>query len=863
MPTLNEMLQTLSQTLRNKGAGEGEQVLARLVSELSVKAPGMVKNENQLLMRAIDLSKQSDPVGAIALIEWAEQRGISNSKMDALLATCQDRLGEHADAKKTTQKIVADTEADPEAVLVAANLLVRYNEQESALKSALAAYEQLGRPLNHTATLLYITQRCAAFKESDALTRQITEAYQAGNLSTVNESPRTNLLWSSDEKMNIAVTREWAERSLPKDGKNFAGARPPLAGRRLKIGYLSSDFREHPTLRLMMGALRHHDATKYEVILICSGWDDKSPIRREAEQMVSKILSVADKNDADAAELIRREGIDVLVELNGPTRANRMSILSFRPAPVQIDYLGWAGSVGGVGVDYVIGDSWTIPPGAEQSYPESVLRMDPTYQINDHRSYTAVEPLSRKSLGLPTDGIVFGVYNAINKIQGDVWSVWMDILKAVPNSVISILDPGDAARKRLGRAALAAGVDVKRVIGARPMTNAQHLNRIAAVDLMLDPWPYGGHTSTADALYAGVPVLTINGRNFPGRVSAGLLRAAGLPSLVARDPNDYVAKALHLAKNPERLRQLRETLKGVRETSCYDAASRTAQLETLFRATFQRWERGEAPANLSVKYPRPPQAELLRPVPLTVLRADEGYGSQPSWIRENTPFTPVDGTMQNSPVSQADNTAARMRPHKRSVILVSGSWSSGTSATAQVVAALGAANPGPMFKTSDPRTETNEMAAFRELLLSMASEATVSRHVSKQAALAAFRQFDADHFSGITVPIMLKHPLSALFIEELNEVFDIKILAVMRDFAAIERTRARRQWAAQYGEQGAQKIYLNLMNAAALVDAPSKWFRYSDLTSNPIKQVTEIADFIDVDSSPKQLAAAVAVVRKD
>jgi len=859
VPTLNEMLQNLPQTLRKQGVVKSERILEGLLREVAVKAPGMIGDVDQLLLRAIDLTKQSDPAGAITLLSWAEERGNSNSKTLALLATCQDRLGEHVAAKETTQKIVSDAEADPEAVLVAANLLVRYNEQETALRAAVDAYERLGRPLSHTATLLYITQRCAAFEESDRLTQQITDAYKAGQLDAVNESPRTNLLWSSDQKMNIAVTRGWAERSLPKDSREFTGSRPPLAGRRLKVAYLSSDFREHPTLRLMMGALRHHDPKKYEVVLICSGWDDKSPIRIEAEQAVSKILTVADKNDADAAEMIRGEGIDVLVELNGPTRANRMSILSFRPAPVQIDYLGWAGSVGGVGVDYVVGDHWTIPAGAEAEYPESVLRMDPTYQINDHRSYPPVSPVSRADLGLPKDGIVFGVYNAINKIQGDVWSVWMDILKAVPNSVLSLLDPGDAARRRLGQSAVAAGVDVKRIIGARAMTNSMHLNRIAAMDLMLDPWPYGGHTSTADALYAGVPVLTINGKNFPGRVSAGLLRAAGLPSLVARDPRDYVAKALHLARNPELLRTLKTKLANARATTCYDAQNRTRQLEALFTTAYQRWEAGQAPANISVRYPAATQPEIMRPLPMTVMKADDGYGSQPIWTRKNEDFVPHPALSHKATVNNVRPT----RKGKRTVILVSGSWSSGTSVTAQVVAALGAETPGPMFQTADPRTEANEMMAFRDLLLSMATESSVTRHASKHQALEQIRQFEAEHLDGTSGPIMLKHPLSALFIDELSEVFDIKILAVMRDFAAIERTRARRNWAAQFGQQGAHKIYLSLINAISETAAPAKWFKYSDLISNPIKQVTEIADFIDIKSTPSQLAAAVAVVRKD
>lgn len=805
-----------------------------------------------LLMRAIDLSKHADPAGTLKLIAAANADNLGHPKLTALRATCYDRIGDHAAAKADTETVVNDENAPPESVLVAANLLVRYNEQEKALQAALKAYEQMGRPLHHTATVLYITQRCAAFAESDKLTAQITRAYADGSLTQVAETPRTNLLWSADEAMNIAVTKLWANKALTRDAKIFNGIRRPLGNRRLKIGYLSSDFREHPTLRLMMGVLRNHDQQAVDVVLICSGWDDKSAIRKEAEQFCSKVLTVTHLNDADAAQAIRAEEIDVLVELNGPTRANRMSILPHRVAPVQVDYLGWAGSVGGVGVDYIVGDYWTVPPGAERLYPERVMRMDPTYQINDHASFKPVVAPSRADLGLPEEGLVFGVFNAINKIQGDVWACWMSILKNVPNSVLWILDPGDAARRRLGRYAKASGIDVKRIIGASAMRQEHHLNRIAAADLMLDPWPYGGHTSTSDALYAGVPVVTINGKNFPGRVSAGLLRAAGLPELVAANPKDYVAKVLTLANNPQVLQRYKDALKLVCQTTCFDAVSRTRQMEALFRHAYLTWAKNEPKTHLNVPNAKPPQTPLVSALPVTVLNADQGYGSNPPWVSRGAP----------APNAEPPANRAVSPAQKRRVALICGPWSGGTSATAQVIEALGAQLVGDMFQTVDERTETYEMAAFRLLLLRLADEATISRKVDRAQAIAAFSEFADTHLARVTGPVLLKHPLSALFIAELEEVFELQIVTVIRSFDDIERTRIRRGWRPHFGRAGAEKIYLLLSDALSTCKSPTYWFKYQDLVENPYKQVVDIAGFLGYGTDTKSLEQAISRVRK-
>lgn len=869
MATLDSALRMLPSVVSEKSHEEVTSWLQALSTKVNALKPEASTTADGLLLRAIDLCKIDDPKGAVSIVDYAEQQTSDTTKLRTIKASCLDRLGEHDKAKQLTLEIVEEANADLECVLVAANLLVRYNQQAKALEAAKRAYEGLARPAKHTGTVLYISQRCADFEYNKILTDRITKAYLENDLSSVAESPRTNLLWSSDERMNIAVTKDWARRSLRAPPEEIPFQRLPLEGRRLRIGYLSSDFREHPTLRLMMGAFRNHDPTRFEFVLFCSGWDDGSAMRKEAVSLAAETISVTHLNDKVAAQKIRDANIDVLVELNGPTRATRMSILAERAAPVQVDYLGWAGSVGGRGVDYVVGDDWTVPKGAEQNYPERVMRASHTYQINDHAHYEAIEPRDRSQFGLPEDGIVFGVFNAINKIQGDVWSVWMELLKRIPNSVLWILDPGDAARKALAQHALRAGVDVKRIIGAVGMTNPQHLARIQVADLMLDPWPYGGHTSTSDALYAGVPVLTMNGTNFPGRVSAGLLRAAGLPELVAANPRDYLEKACILASRPDVLAALKRDLRQVTSTPCFDSVRLTRELETMFATAYKRWAAGHPAVHISCaqKAGSPLQRSGPR-LPVTVASIDDAYGSEPPYMRQGPAGSASATPVAITPASSRGEGAIEptMQPSvsaltKKEVILVCGAWGGGTSVMAQIIVALGATSPGEMISIKDPMTDAYEMKAFRAALWEISDQNSVKRKVDTQTAISRLRGFSDEYLASETGPIMLKHPLAALFIPELSEVFDLKLVNVLRPLPEIEKSRARRGWAALFGQAGARVVYSEIAAGVASCQAPALWVRYEDLISNPYNVVSKVAEFTQLQSSSEAMRKAISLVR--
>nr|MDH4393598.1 glycosyltransferase family 25 protein [Aquabacterium sp.] len=465
--------------------------------------------------------------------------------------------------------------------------------------------------------VLYIAQRTASWDEVAQLTAQLRAAHAAGQTAEANESPRTHLNWCGDEAANMAVLQVWSRQLRGKATPPAAPLVAPLAGRRLRVGYLSSDFRDHPTSRLILGVLRHHDHSQLELHLYCSGWDDGSVLRKAVVACADQVHNVAKLSDSDAAALIRSHGIDVLVELNGPTRAHRLGILAQRPAPVQIGYLGWPGSYGGGLADYIVADEVVAPAEAGPLYPEQLIRLHKTYQANDHAREQPGERPTRQQCGLPAHGgPVLGVFNAINKIDSTVWLAWLQVLRAVPDAVLWLLDPGTAARQNIAAFTRAQGVDPRRVLVAPRLPQAAHLARMGWCDLMLDPWPYGGHTSTTDALLAGVPVLALAGTNFASRVSGGLLAAAGLGKFVQPDVDSYVRMAIHLLRTPATLQRAKAFIAERLMTSdLVDAQRRTRQLESAYQRAAARAAAGQPPVQL----PAPGRAALVdEVVPLVV-----------------------------------------------------------------------------------------------------------------------------------------------------------------------------------------------------------------------------------------------------
>jgi predicted O-linked N-acetylglucosamine transferase (SPINDLY family) len=312
-------------------------------------------------------------------------------------------------------------------------------------------------------------------------------------------------------------------------------------------------------------------------------------------------------NDKMAAEQILKDKIDVLIDLNGLTEGTRHGVMAWRPAPVQIAYLGFPGTVGGRFVDYIIGDDYTVPPGAEALYPEHVIRIPPTYQINDYQARWLPPRPKRRPADLPQGVPIVGMFNNVNKVGSQVWDTWIQIMREAPQAVLWMLEPGKVARGNLQRAMESAGVDTQRLVFAPKVKQEMHLARLQFCDMVLDPWPYGGHTTTGDALFAGLPVVALEGKNFASRVSGGLLRAAGLPNLVQPDIASYVQLAVSLINSPGEIAKLKRFIRKHKATMpVFDAQTRTRQLEAAYLAAHARAANGRPAEHLDVRINRAP-----------------------------------------------------------------------------------------------------------------------------------------------------------------------------------------------------------------------------------------------------------------
>jgi protein O-GlcNAc transferase len=371
---------------------------------------------------------------------------------------------------------------------------------------------------------------------------------------------------------------------------------------RIRVAYLSADFREHATSHLAAGLFEQHDRARFEITALSFGEDDNSAVRRRVVAAFERFIDVRAKIDQDIAELMRRHEIDIAVDLMGFTKDNRRGVLARRPAPIQVNYLGYPGTMGAPFIDYIIADATVIPDQHDACYAERVVRLAGSYQVNDDKRPIAAATPSRRDCGLPDDGFVFCCFNNTQKLNPDMFDVWMRVLRAVDNSVLWLLEGSGTASANLRAAAERRGVAARRLIFAAQAGLPEHLARQRVADLFLDTLPYNAHTTASDALWAGLPVLTQMGTTFAGRVAASLMRAVGLPELITATPQDYERRAIELAKNADALAAIRHKLAANRTTApLFDTALVARRLEAAYAAMYQRYQAGLAPANITVE----------------------------------------------------------------------------------------------------------------------------------------------------------------------------------------------------------------------------------------------------------------------
>jgi predicted O-linked N-acetylglucosamine transferase (SPINDLY family) len=366
--------------------------------------------------------------------------------------------------------------------------------------------------------------------------------------------------------------------------------------RKLRIGYVSSDLRHHAVGYLMVNFFEEHDHKDFEVFAYYTGIKADDPIQARIKASVDHWRDIRGITDDEAAAKIAEDGIDILVDVNGHTRDARLGVFARRPAPIQVNWLGYPGTMGSSFHHYIVADDWTVPDYAENWYSERVLRL-PCYQPNDRKRIIDETVSTRADFGLPDNAFVFCCFNASHKFTRFNFDRWMDILKQSDNSVLWLLDYTPETNQRLREQAEARGVAGDRLIFAPKLPNPRHLARYPLADLFLDCAPYGAHTTASDALWMGVSVLTWSGRCFASRVCGSLLRSAGLPEMVCETPEAFVARAIHLAGvGRGELEITRARLLANRETcTLFDVAKLSRHLEGLYRQMRDEYTSGDLP----------------------------------------------------------------------------------------------------------------------------------------------------------------------------------------------------------------------------------------------------------------------------
>jgi predicted O-linked N-acetylglucosamine transferase (SPINDLY family) len=373
------------------------------------------------------------------------------------------------------------------------------------------------------------------------------------------------------------------------------------AGDRINIAYLSADFGEHAVSLLTAGLFEHHDRSQFRTIAIAFGRDDKSRMRDRIKSSFETFIDVEARSDSEVATSMLELKVDIAVDLMGFTEGCRTGIFAQRAAPIQVNYLGYPGTIGAQFIDYIIADRFVIPEERRHHYTEKIVYMPHTFQVNDSRRPSVERTPSRAEFGLPPEAFVFCAFNAAHKITPSMFDIWMRLLRGIEQSVLWLVSNDRRAEDRLREEAISRGVGAERLLFA-PRTNYwDYLNRYSCADLFLDTLPFNGGTTVSDALWAGLPVVTGSGEAFASRMAGSLLRAAGLPELVTESLQDYEGLALKLAKDRTILADTKAKL-SANKTSCplFDTARFTRRIESAFRTMYARHQRGERPEHFDV-----------------------------------------------------------------------------------------------------------------------------------------------------------------------------------------------------------------------------------------------------------------------
>jgi predicted O-linked N-acetylglucosamine transferase (SPINDLY family) len=516
---------------------------------------------------------------AIDHLQATLQAEPDNRNALSALAGALFEAGRLDEAETAAQRALALDASGAAAYATLANLYLVRGEIDRAIATLESGYARTGAS-DLLGMLAYQLRHACDWAKWHAAWIEMAPAIERG---AALGSPYWLLCEPVTARQQLEYTRRWAEARF---GAQVPGIRSAgIVTRRhprLRVGYLSSDLQEHAAAYLIAEVLEQHDRERFEIYAYSHGPDDQGAMRRRLRAACEHFIDIAREPDDVAAERIRRDSLDVLIDLKGYTAGDRLTIMARRPCDVQVTWLGYPGTTGAAFIDYLIADAFIIPPGREPEYSERIARLPHCYQPND-RKRPAAEPLSRAEYGIPERAFALCCFNQTYKITPEVYAVWMRLLTSVPGSVLWLIESNRSARDHLVETAQAWGVAPERIVFAPRLPYARHLARYRVADLALDTFPYTSHTTLSDALWCGCPTVGLCGETFAARVSGSILTAAGVPDLVTYTLPEYEELACRLATQPSLLGEFRARVARARDGSpLFDSAMFTRDLERLY-----------------------------------------------------------------------------------------------------------------------------------------------------------------------------------------------------------------------------------------------------------------------------------------
>ncbi|MCP4348131.1 MAG: tetratricopeptide repeat protein [Desulfobacterales bacterium] len=475
----------------------------------------------------------------------------------------------------------------------------------SCYRKALELNPDMGRTYSH---LIHLLRKTCAWKELESLTEKLDNLTEKAlrNGTEPAEIPFVSLTRYDDPSRNLKVAKLRAsEISRSASKLNLCFSHKPDLPRKAKIrvGYLSNDFCNHPVAHLILGMFAHHKTARDEFEIYCYTWkkNDGNYYRERIQKDCDKFADLSDLNIAESAKRIYEDGIDILVDMMGHTKGTKTRICALRPAPVQVSYLGFPGTTGSDFLDYIITDRIITPEEHAPFYSEKFVYMPHCYQVNNNTQAISDKNWKKSDFGLPENSFVFCSFNQTYKTEPVIFDMWMKILTKVPGSVLWLLRKDKTSEKNLKHEADKRGINSKRLVFADILPLDEHLARLKLADLVLDTRIYNGGATTSNALWAGVPVVTVQGGHYVSRMSSSLLTAIGLPEMITHSPEEYENLCVRLADSPDELQAVRQKLADNRLTKpLFDTPRFARNLEKAYKEMWEIFLAGEKPRQIDV-----------------------------------------------------------------------------------------------------------------------------------------------------------------------------------------------------------------------------------------------------------------------